>query len=259
MLEQKGADGVLFTDGLKTSGIRMGLLLGISLLLFVLTGCMYRGEQNQPAGNFRESVKRVQAAVDDYQQEEGLLPILNSEESTPRYEKFVIDLEKLRQKGYLDEIPAAAFEKGGSAYFLILDEESDPTVKLMDLVTVQKVNDVSRQVNRYKSAHGGALPAGEERYPGFFTIDSKKAGTASITLKSVYSGQPLEFIMDKNGDVYVDYSFDIMSAIDKEGATPAANQDLRIELEQASYYVPVKSLPYLWINGQPVPQPPDSP
>ncbi|WP_310829329.1 hypothetical protein [Paenibacillus pedocola] len=236
-------------------GARLGLLAGIILLLSVLAGCMYPEEQMQPGSSSRESVRRVQAAVDDYQQVEGLLPILNSDEATPRYEKFVVDLEKLRQQGYLEEIPSAAFEKGGNSYFLILDEETAPVVKLMDLVTVQKVNDVQRQVNRYKADHGGKLPAGEERYPGLFSIDSKQAGTSGITLKSVYSGEPLEFMMDKNGRVYVDYVLDIMSAIDKNGSTPGPDKDLRTELETASFYVPVKSLPYLWVSGKPVPQP----
>ncbi|MNC46979.1 hypothetical protein D3C75_960180 [compost metagenome] len=167
----------------------------------------------------------------------------------------MVDLEKLRQRGYLEEIPSAAFEKGGNAYFLILDEETAPVVKLMDLVTVQKVNDVQLQVNRYKSGHGGRLPAGEERYPGLFTIDSKQAGTSGIILKSVYSGEPLEFMMDKDGNVYVDYVPDIMSAIDKNGSIPGPDKDLRTELETASFYVPVKSLPYLWVSGKPVPQP----
>lgn len=241
----------------QSNSIRAVILAGIILLTVSLSGCLYPGDQKQTGNNVRESVKRVQAAVDSYYQEEGLLPIQNSEESTPRYEKFVIDLEKLRQSGYLDEIPAAAFEKGGSAYFLILDEESDPTVKLMDLVTVQKINDVQRQVNRYASAHGGELPKEAELYPGFYSINSKKAGTESITLNSVYSGQPLQFIMDKNGAVYADYSMDIMAAIDKKGSVPESEQDLRILLEQASYYVPVKSLPYRWKDDRPIPWAPE--
>lgn len=232
------------------------LLLVLLLLAGLLSGCMYPGKEQQTGSSYRESVKRVQEAVDDYQQQEGLLPILNADEATPRYEKFVIDLKKLHEMGYLDEIPAAAFEKGGSAYFLILDEETRPSVRLMDIVTVQKVNDVQRQINRYKSGHGGKLPAGDEIYPGLFTIDARQAGTGSITLKSIYSGQPLQFIMDKNGTVYADYGPDIRSAIDKNGVSPEANRDLRLQLEQASYYVPVKSLPYYWVEGQPVPQPP---
>lgn len=232
------------------------LLFGLLFLVFALTGCLYPGEQKQTGVNYRESVKRIQAAVDDYQQEEGLLPILNADETVPRYEKFRIDLDKLNKKGYLDDIPATAFEQGGSAYFLILNEETDPIVKVMDLVTVQKVNDMQLQINRYKSAHGGSLPVLDELYLGLYTIDEKQAGTSSIALSSVYSGQPLEFIMDKDGVVYVDYVLDIMAAINKNVAEHDENKDLRVDLEQASYYVPVKSLPYQWVDGQPVPQPP---
>lgn len=232
------------------------LLAGLVMLIFSLGGCMYPGDQQPSGSGYRESVKRVQAAVDNYQEQEGLLPIITSDASTPRYEKYLIDLNKLQQKGYLEEIPAAAFEKGGTVYFLILNEETDPVVKLMDLVTMQKVNDVQRQVNLYKSGHGGELPVEAEVYPGLSTIDARRAGTESIKLNSVYSGQPLTFIMDKAGTVYADYSPDIRAAIDKNGGTPEGGRDLRLELEEASYYVPVKSLPYLWIGGQPVAQSP---
>ncbi|WP_254075380.1 DUF3939 domain-containing protein [Paenibacillus tritici] len=247
---------VKLTERQRKRRRRAAMLPVLILLILSLGGCMYPGDQQKPGGGARESVKRVQAAVDDYQEQEGLLPILTSGEATPRYEKFVIDLNKLQQEGYLDEIPAAAFEKGGSAYFLILDEETDPKVKLMDLVTVQKVNDIQRKVNQYKSAHGGKLPAEDEMYPGLSAIDSKRAGTEGIKLNSVYSGQPLGFLMDKEGAVYVDYGADITSAMDKNDGVPEADRDLRLELVQASYYVPVKSLPYLWVEGRPVPQAP---
>ncbi|MEK4346866.1 hypothetical protein [Paenibacillus sp. FSL P4-0184] len=232
------------------------LFLVVMSIALTLSGCLYPGEEKRASVNYRESVKRIQAAVDDFQQKEGVLPILNADEATPRYEKFRIDLGKLNNKGYLDDIPATAFEQGGSAYFLILNEESDPVVKVMDLVTVQKVNDVQRQINRYKSAHDGSLPVLDELYPGLYTIDHKKAGTSSISLTSVYSGQVLDFIMDKAGTVYVDYVFDIIAAIEKNGGEHDEKKDLRLDLEEASYYVPVKSLPYLWINNQPVPQSP---
>jgi hypothetical protein len=237
----------------------MIFLLSIFLsLALTLSGCLYPESGKSQAVNYRESVKRIQSAVDDYQQEEGLLPIINAGSETPKYEKFRIDLDLLSKKGYLDDIPATAFEKGGSAYFLIINEESSPEVKVMDLVTVQKVNDAQLQVTRYKSAHGGELPVGEELYPGLYSIDGKKAGIASVQLTSVYSGQEIPLIMDKDGKVYVDYVFDIMAVIDKNGGEHEQdNKDLRLELEQASFFVPVKSLPYLWINGQPVPQAPN--
>lgn len=241
----------------KRKSLIRTLCVGTVLLIltFSLSGCLYPdSDEGPPKVNYRESVKRIQSAVDDFQQEEGILPIINADITTPRYEKFRIDLDMLNKKGYLDDIPSTAFEKGGSAYFLILNEESDPTVKVMDLVTVQKVNDVQLQITRYKSANGGVLPAGDEIYPGLFSIDTKKAGTGSIKLSSVYSGEDIPFIMDKDGNVYVDYVFDIMTVINKNGGPEQQNRDLRFDLEEASYYVPVKSLPYLWINEQPVPQ-----
>lgn len=68
------------------------ILLGMVSLALTLSGCLYPGEEKRASVNYRESVKRIQAAVDDYQQEEEVLPILNADETTPRYEKFRIDL-----------------------------------------------------------------------------------------------------------------------------------------------------------------------
>ncbi|PQP82041.1 hypothetical protein C0Q44_20520 [Paenibacillus sp. PCH8] len=230
-------------------------------LLFALTtsGCMYPSQSNtDPKIAYRESVSRIQNAVETFQQDEGILPIINADMETPKYEKFRADLPKLKQLGYLDEIPATAFESGGGAYFLIQDEEVNPTVKVMDLLTVQKVNDVQRMVNQYKSLHNNKLPRGEELYPGLYAVDMElaaQAGTPSVTLNSVYSGQELPFMMDDEGEVYVDYAFDIMQAIEKSDHPSTEVQDLRQFLLEHSFFVPVKSVPYVWQNNIPVAQP----
>ncbi|MED5017698.1 hypothetical protein P9847_10320 [Paenibacillus chibensis] len=232
----------------KAAAAVMVVLLAVSL-----TGCLYPDEKkNENRVSYRESVKRIQSALDDFQKDQGILPMINADEDTPKYEKFRINLDQLQKGGYIDEIPATAFEKGGSAYFLIQNEETDPTVKVMDLITVQKVNDVQRAVNQYKSAHGGKLPAGEELYPGIYLVDPALANTKSIVLKSVYSGQDMNFMMDEAGVVYVDYAFDIMQLIDKEGLKPSKEEDLREELVKSSDYVPVKSLAYRWSGDSPV-------
>jgi hypothetical protein len=72
---------------------------------------------------------------------------------------------------------------------------------------------------------------------------------------SVYSGQEMAFMMDEEGTVYADYAFDIMQAIQKNDSEPQEGEDLRVFLEKESYYVPVKSVPYVWKDGQPVAQP----
>lgn len=236
-----------------------GMVL-MMLLVMTTSGCLYQAQHDtDPKTAYRESVNRIQSAMDAFQKDQGVLPILNADADTPKYEKFRIDLSKLKQLGYLDDIPGTAFENGGSAYFLVLNEEVEPTVKVMDLQTVQKVNDVQRMVTQYQSVHNQKLPAGEELYPGLVAVDMNKAaqaGASAVTLHSVYTGQELPFMMDAQGTVYVDYAFDIMQALEKEEGTstdkPAS--DLREHLLTHSYFVPVKSLPYSLQNNIPVAQ-----
>ncbi|MDQ0169067.1 hypothetical protein [Paenibacillus tundrae] len=226
------------------------------LFAFVGSGCMYQSQSGaDPKVAYRESVSRIQLAVEAFQQDQGILPILNAGEETPKFEKFRVDLAKLKQQGYIDEIPVTAFENGGSAYFLIQNEEVKPTVKVMDLQTVQKVNDVQRMVNQYKSVHNGKLPVGEELYPGLHGVDLKEAavaGAPEVTLKSVYSGQELPFMVDEAGNVYVDYAFDIMQAVEKSEESPTETMDVRDYLLEHSYFVPVKSVTYAWESNAPV-------
>ncbi|OAB30948.1 hypothetical protein PMSM_21670 [Paenibacillus macquariensis subsp. macquariensis] len=223
----------------------------VMLLMSVTTGCLYPEGNSSQSVSYRESVNRIQMAVDDFQKENGVLPIINANQDTPRYEKFRVDLVKLKAMGFMDEIPNTAFEQGGSGYFLIQNEETDPTIKVMDLVTVQKVNDVQQAVDKYKLQHANQLPNAQELYPNIYSIDLAKAGVPSIKLSSVYSGEDMVFLMDNNGQVYVDYAYDIMQVIDKSDHKPKDDEDLRVILLNSSYYVPVKSLTYKWINGAP--------
>ena len=124
------------------------------------------------------------------------MPIITAGPEVPRYEKYRVDLDQLKNRGYIDQIPDTAFEKGGSGYFLIINEETEPTVKVMDLTTAQKVNDVQRAVNLYKMAHDNALPA-EALYPGYTAVDLSKTDAKSVRLMSVYSGQEMTFMMDE--------------------------------------------------------------
>lgn len=231
-------------------------LLLLSFVTTMLSGCLYSGGKSQGEQvSYRESVDRLQRAIDQFQADQGILPIHTAGKEIPRYEKFRIDLDKLKKMGYIDEIPATAFENGGSAYFLLLNEEVKPTVKVMDLTTVQKVNDVQRQVSKYRIANDNKLPVLDqvEVYPGLYTVDLKLASAESFAAKSVFSGQELSYLVDNKGQVYIDYAYDIMQAIDKFGAVPAEYEDLRILLTEQSYFVPVKSLPYQWVDKAPEP------
>lgn len=221
--------------------------------LLALTGCMYPGDNTPGTGQAaaREAVLNVQDALDRYFESTGVLPIENADESTPLYEKYKIDLGKLQRTDYLGSVPTLSFEKGGRYQFLVIDEETKPQVKLLDLVTYQQIGDVSKKVVAYFSSHKGALPAGEDVYPGFKSIDFEKLGIDEPDVRSVYSHQPLALMMDAAGRVYVDYGIDIATALGKSETPPLEDADLRRYLIDASYYVPVKSAEYRFVAGAP--------
>lgn len=228
-------------------------------LVMLLSGCLYRDTVGQsPSDAYREGVNRIQLAVDQYQSEYELLPLITPSEETARYEKFRVDLALLQREGYLESIPQAAFENGGSVYFLIQNEESDPVIKLMDLKTVQYVNDIERLVSKYREQQGGSLPVKKDsrRLPeGLHYVDLKAIGGESLVLDSVYSGQELDYLINDQGQVYVDYAPDLMQIVESTGVMPTAKSDLRELLVEQSYFVPVKSLPYYWVHDRPIAQP----
>ncbi|QYR19917.1 DUF3939 domain-containing protein [Paenibacillus sp. sptzw28] len=224
----------------------------IMLLAVVLPGCMYPNDQ--PGQNQRppkDAILNVQAVIDQYKKDTGLLPIRNSNPDTPLYEKYQIDFDKLLRMDYLSEIPATAYEKGGSYYYLIINEETDPTVKLMNLAIYQQVNDIQAALKVYSGSHGGDLPSGETAYPGFTRIDYSKLDKREPAIRSMYTGQTLSTMMDGKGNVYIDYGSDIMQALAKQPGGLKPDQDLRALLVDHSDFVPVKSTVYRLVNGEP--------
>ncbi|WP_270171601.1 hypothetical protein [Paenibacillus sp. SYP-B4298] len=227
------------------------LLVLAAVSAVLLSGCLYPKENlAQNKASTREAVRNMQAVIEEFQQATGVLPLKNSTPETPRYEKFVIDLAKLQNMQYISDLPAVSFEKGGKYYFLIQNEESEPTVKLMDLVVYQAANQIQGWVDSYKREQG-SLPLGSQAYPGFYYIDYGKLGQKEPVIQSIYSGLTLPAIINESGTVFVDYGIDIMQAVQRTQAEPQAGDDLRELLVASSELVPVKSTAYHWIDGDP--------
>ncbi|WP_051250783.1 hypothetical protein [Paenibacillus harenae] len=228
------------------------LIAVLAMMTVSLTGCLYPKDQlrqNQVAP--KEAVRSVQAAIDQFKSDTGMLPIQNSSAETPLYEKFKVDFSKLMRTGYLSAIPTAAFENGGNYYFLVIDEESEPRIKLLDIVTFQQINDIQSRVTTFIQS-GGVLPTGQQMYPGFYQIDYEKLNKPEPAIRSVFSGQTIQALVDENGVVYTDYGLDLMPFIQKSGKTDFnAQLDLRTLLVDGSDFVPVKAPAYRWVNGEP--------
>jgi len=233
-------------------GRRLAAAAISALLLLSAAGCLYP-QQHTPGNDVsvRSAVASVQQAVQRYQEATGLLPIISADASVPEYEKFKIDFAKMKRAGYIDQVPKIAFESGGIYIFLMINEETSPVVKLLDVVVHQAITDVQKNVNAYRDKNGGAIPAGAELYPGFYDLDFNKLGTARPDLRSMYSQRPLELMVDEDGRVYGDYGSDIYAAMNKLPEGAEKPEDLRRLLVEASDYVPVKAPVYVEVDGSP--------
>ncbi|MFC0214867.1 hypothetical protein ACFFK0_20885 [Paenibacillus chartarius] len=229
----------------------------IALLLFLLTGCMYPADQRkQNTANPAEYITVAQNAVEQYHTKTGVLPIKNSEETTPLYEKYRIDFKKLQDRGLLSSPPLNSFEAGGPFIYVLVGVETKPQVKLLELTSHQSVGDVQSWVDDYKRKNGGQLPKGGEIAPYMYYVDFAKLGKKAPQVKSVYNRQSfINYIVHESGTVAIDYAPDIMLYVKAKGGADKlpANMDLRELLVSESFFVPGHSFPYKWSGDQPVP------
>jgi hypothetical protein len=232
-------------------------VLALAIAMLCLTGCLYPKEmlkENQVA--LQENILLVQNAIDQYRNKTGVLPIKNSDDTTPIYEKYKIDFKKLKERGFLSNIPSNAFENGGSNIYVLVDPETKATVKLMDLNAFRKTAELQQLVDDYMSRNNSQLPKGAAIAPHFYEIDYAKLHVEPMQVQSVYTRQfQLPFMLHESGRVAVDYSFEIMKLIDKKALQQKLDpkQDLRQLLVNESYYVPICSYPYYWSNNRPTP------
>jgi hypothetical protein len=229
------------------------------LILFLLvvftSGCMYSEEIERQKDNpafVNEEINRVQSAVENYFEKNKTYPIKNSTEATPIYEKYILDLRKLIQSQLLSSIPKNAFENGGKYYYLLLTPETSPKVKLMDISIFQQADELQKKVNRYALSHDGKLPFGSKISTGFYSLDFKLLNSNEEQIQSMYSENFLPFLLSDSGDVVIDYGLEIYNLLQKQNQREYNSKlDLRTFLIENSPYVPVKSYPYYWLNGEP--------
>nr|WP_306798726.1 hypothetical protein [Oceanobacillus saliphilus] len=224
------------------------------LSLFLLSGCLYpqsEMEQNQIPNE--EQLETVQRAIENYKEgEQGLVPIRTKPNDTPIFQKYLIDFNLLKEKGYLSEAPGNAYEKGGVYQYTLITPEDDPRVKLIDLRITEAIRSVNVQLDFYRSEH--IYPAyGEKISEGVYTVDYKKLGLDSApTVVSPYSRENLPIIMDVDGNLYVDYRIDLNNALNEYDHEYTTGEDIRYLLADNTPFVPAYSLPYTIANDEPV-------
>ncbi|MGD8189191.1 hypothetical protein ACQCN2_04230 [Brevibacillus ginsengisoli] len=233
---------------MKTSTIKFPVLLLIMAIL--LSGCMYPHErrlENQAPSSFY--LDETQKAVEQFQKDQGVLPIATKPADTPIFERYTLDFSRLVPR-YIPDAPANSFEKGGVYQYTLIDVETKPTVKLIHLGVVSKVADIQQLVDRYRN-QTGKLPFKDPVDQGYFTINYDLLRTQEPEIRSMVTNQLLSLLISKTGEVGVNYAPDLAGFIRNSKSKVQSNQDPRYLMAQESMFVPVKSFPYTMIKGEP--------
>jgi hypothetical protein len=220
---------------------RKTILCLLILTAIVLSGCMYPNqERSQNQLPYKDQIQSVQTAVNSYKQDNGgLLPIKTMEANTPMYQKYPIDFKKLTPK-YLAEPPGNAFESGGVFQYVLVDEQTNPTVKIFDLRIADMIQDIKMRIKA-----NGYPPFKKVLATNVFSLDFKKLGYDKTPYAvSPFTGHNLPFVITGDAQVYVDYRSDLYQAMKKPGVTLKAGEDIRPILLNDSMFIPAYSLPY---------------
>lgn len=217
--------------------------IGPSLLfvLMLLSGCMYPDENlAQNKIPYEAQIESVQNAVERYQEaNDGILPIKTKDASTPIYQKYLIDFKKI-VPGYIPEIPGNAFENGGIFQYVLIDVETNPTVKLLDLRVAETIREINIRLSTNKYP-----PFKDQVSKNVFTLDFTKLGFSEAPVAiSPYTGANLPFVISGDGEIYVDYRSDLYHILKESEKSTTPGEDIRYILTEGSMFVPAYSLPY---------------
>lgn len=214
----------------------------LALCMAFLSGCMIpEGELAENQMPYEDQLISVQNAVNQYREATGgLLPIKTREMDVDQFIKYPVDFAKI-VPDYTAEIPTNAFETGGIFQYVLMDVEENPTVKLVDLRLAETI----RSVNIRKSANGGQAPIAKTIADNVYQFNYDAMGfKEEPTVVSPYSGRNLPLVVTGNGDIYVDYTLDLYTAIQEYDGKLEMGEDIRFLLYDDSPIVPAYSLPY---------------
>ncbi|WP_298828100.1 hypothetical protein [uncultured Planococcus sp.] len=221
---------------------KTSMLILLLLISAFLTACGY--PQSERAENqipYEDQLITVQNAVNQYRGATGgLLPIKTREMDVDQFIKYPVDFSKI-VPDYTAEVPTNAFETGGIFQYVLMNVEENPTVKLVDLQSAEAI----RSVNVRKSANGGQAPISDILADNVYKFNHKAMGfSEEPTAVSPYSGRNLPMVITGSGDVYIDYSMDLYSALQEYEGELEPGQDIRFILYEDHPVVPAYSLPY---------------
>lgn len=219
---------------------KMTFLLCLSLTI-ILTGCMYPKDNDVGSSiPYADQLETIQKAVDQYKENSGgLLPIKTREMETDIYIKYPIEFSKIIP-AFTEKIPSNAYEKGGIFQYVLVDVETNPTVKLVDLRVAERI----RELNLRKTIIGH-IPYKDPVGDGVYEIDFDKMNfKGPLTVQSPYSDVQLPLVVGGDGIFYVDYSIDLNRILQEKKPDVKPGEDIRYLLYDELPVLPAYSRPY---------------
>jgi hypothetical protein len=233
--------------------MRHAFLIGLTMSLFLVSGCLFPDDQraeNRIA--YPDQLQSVQQAVDQFQTDTGVLPIRTFDETTPLYQRYVIDFNQLSPR-YLQQPPGTAFENGGVFQYVLVNVEEAPEVKVIDLTSQREVGQLQQRLNNYMKKHRYA-PIKEMVDVGLFILDHEALNYKEAPyVKSPYHDTLLPLLLTNDGEIIIDYRIDLNIMLNEYDIQFEEGEDIRSMLYEHSPFVPLRSVPYvLDENEEPV-------
>ena len=224
--------------------VHVFLLASLALLLSACGGSTPEEKIAQETP-YADQLETMQKAINTYQENtNGLLPIKTKDLETDIYIKYPVEFSKI-VPAYTERIPANAYELGGIYQYVLWDVEENPTVKLVDLRSAERI----RELNLRKHINGRA-PFKEAVGEHVYTVDFKEMGFKEpLTVPSPYSDAILPIVIGGDGKFYIDYSIDLNKALQEQQPDVKQGEDIRFLLADHYPILPAYSLPYT-VNDQ---------
>ena len=219
-------------------------LLTISLLTAsILGGCMFPDSERVNNIPYEDQLQSVQSAVDDYKENTGVLPIKTKPANTPLMERYPVEFGRL-VPGYMADPPSNSFEGGGLFQYVLVDVETDPTIKLIDLRVTERLQQLQTKINAFR-AKEGKFPFDGSLGKNQFTIDYEKVFVSEEPyIPSPYSDKELPIYVDGSGQLFVDYREDMKQVLENTDESLNPGDDLRYLLYEDSPFAPAYSQGY---------------
>ncbi|MBM7094664.1 MULTISPECIES: hypothetical protein [Alteribacter] len=231
---------------------KMTAVMALLLSAFILSGCLFpddqRAENQVP---YDDQIQSVQTAVNQYREDTQVLPIQTRDNEVSVFMRYPVNFRSL-VPSYLQNAPGNSFENGGTFQYVLTNVEEQAEVKLVDLRSSRKLQEINRRIDSYRSQNRYA-PVEGQAGPGVLELDYEALRyNEPATVRSPFHPDHLLPVhMATNGELVIDYSIDILYYIEEYGMGDfSEGDDLRWLLVEHAPFVPAHSKPMTIEDGE---------